>query len=356
MKMLKWIGRILYVVFIFIIISTVELGSGGVQGLQRGDYAVAHVVSAKDDDGNYDPHKALAHFTSAINIYYSNQVIGSFTTVGDATLDDQYEVGFELYPFVSLMKHSEIDIWFDGFFFVLTDYNEDAVNYRVEISAVNTSVEDGDRIILTNDDLTRAGMIYLMPDDFFQNSRPALVTYIENSSFYQKDPDKETATSFEYDIVSISMYVTLPTEVEGETKETYIYRITDQSEAFAGSPLVEDAAILDLKAEDYNLSKLIGVGTPTDEEVTQYNLVDTYHPADFSPYVYWYFIIYGGYFVLIIVIPYFWFFHRRVMAKIRAKKDLKNKEDIANQRVQEGKQITENEQIFSDIEPKGDDK
>lgn len=77
MKMLKWIGRILYVVFIFIIISTVELGSGGVQGLQRGDYAVAHVVSAKDDDGNYDPHKALAHFTSAINIYYSNQVIGS---------------------------------------------------------------------------------------------------------------------------------------------------------------------------------------------------------------------------------------------------------------------------------------
>src|SRR5690606_34212519 len=117
--------------------------------------------------------------------------------------------------------------------------------------------------------------------------------------------------------------------VEGETKETFIYRITDQSEAFAGAPLVEDPTALDIKAEDYNLSKLIGEGTPTAEEVTQYNLVNTYHPADFSPYIYWYFIIYGGYFVLIIVIPYFWFFHRRVMARIRSKKDLKNKELIA---------------------------
>src|SRR5690606_4794124 len=107
----------------------------------------------------------------------------------------------------------------------------EAVNYRIEVSAVNSSVEDAELITLTKDDLSRAGMIYLMPDDFFQNSRPALVTYIENSSFYQKDPDQETATSFEYDIVSISMYVTLPTDDEGATEETYIYRTTDHSQS-----------------------------------------------------------------------------------------------------------------------------
>ncbi len=353
--MLKWVGRILYVVFVFIIISTIELGSGGVQGLQRGDYAVDYVIPSKDDNGDYDPHKALARFTAAIDIYYSNQAIASFSSVGDATVDDQYEVGFELYPFVSLMKHSEINIWFDGFFFILTDYNEDAINYRIEVSAVNNSIEDAELITLTNDDLSRSGMIYLLPDDFFLNSRPALVTYIENSSFYGKDKDAKTATSFEYDIVSISMYATFLKNEEGETEEKFIYRITDHSESFAGTPIKEDTTQLDVKAEDYNLSKLIGAGAPSDEEVETYSLVTTYHPADFSKYVYWYWIIYGGYTVLILVIPYFWFFHRRVMAKFRSKKELKEKEDFANQKLQDGKPIPQNEQIFSDVEPKGDD-
>ncbi len=333
--MLKWIGRILYIIFVTLIVFTIEIGSGGIPGLQRGDYAAEHIIPAKDSNGNYDPLLALAHYTAAMGIYYSNNSIATFSSIGENNVEEKYQVSFEIYPLVTLISDEKKTIWNDGIIIVLKDFNDKAVSYRVEARATNTlnSSKVISSIIKDQDGNEYPNTIMVNPDDFFQNSRPALTTYIPNSYFYtnETEEDKKTLTKFEYDYVSISIYATFAKD-DGETEEVFVYRVTDGSQSFGGNPKFEDSAILDLNADDFNFSKFITGKTPTDAEAATYGLVMTYHPVDLSAYNYWYWIIYTGYFILIIVIPYFWFFHRKVMAKIRQKQILKEKEEFVNQR------------------------
>src|SRR5690606_18501899 len=99
----------------------------------------------------------------------------------------------------------------------------------------------------------------------------------------------------------------------------------------------EDTLVLD--HSDYSLSPILMADDEiTDDEKQTYSIIDSYINPDLSKYNWMYWVLYSAYFLFILVIPYFWFFHKKVLAKFSKDGDLKEKEAIAK-----GKQSASNQ-------------
>lgn len=348
--MLKWIGRILYVVFVLLVIGFVEFTAGGIVGMQRSEYARVNIIDRADNDEDYTVFDGLDYFNAAIGTYYSNVSIKNtndenhYDTTAES-IDNLYKIKLGIYPFISTLKDPNVDIWYDGFYIVVEDYHEDVLFYSFDIIATHVNDPENKKITLTKDPSgerdDRFLYIYPTTDGFIRNERVPLTTYLYNTMFYNADQN-ELGGIFEYNIISISVFA----HVETETDPVFIYRMTDGSENYVGSPLVLHET-LNLTASTFNISKQLENLAPTQNDIDTFNIVTTYHPADFSPYNHFYYIVYSIYFLLVIVVPYFWFFHKKVMTKINKNKPQKETEEIIINQPKE-------QQLFSDEEPKSD--
>lgn len=365
--MLKWVGRILYVFFVLLIIGFVEVMSGGVKGIQRGLYATENIVD-KFERGD-DPLSYLPYYSAALETYFSKTPIlnkdneSNYTNSNSSILDD-YKIDLSFYPFISTIKDDKHNIWFDGFYIVVNSASDKISYLRVEVlQAYNSLDEDqSNTLYLENESYLN---IFLESDGFFLNERVPGTTYLINSLFYNAEQtinaelekegkEVETYDTAEYNIKAIDIYVYPKLDEDEEIDEDKDYgilalRLTDGDIDLLGSPLVT-LNNLNLLADDMNISKHLKGKTPTEEEIDLYNLDTTYHPVNYSKYNYVYFIVYPIYFVLILVIPYFMFFHKKVMKAYRDKKGIKdpNMVQLENKKTEE--------QIFSDYEPPKDDK
>lgn len=343
---MKWIGRILYFVFVILIFGFIEFTLMGVEGIMRSEYASEHILDAARNDEDYNVFEGLDRFSAAIDTYYSRVQIknldnSNYYDTTTETIDAKYQVKIGMYPFVSLLKDPNVDIYYDGFIIVFENYDDSVAFYSLDITAYNVNDTTKKKIALTEGEYLN---VYPNVDGFIVNQRVPYTTYLHNTYFYTAE-QASLEGPFEYHVLSIDVYANFL--VDGETTKEFIYRMTDGTEDYTGSPMVTHEN-LNLAPESYNISKHLNGELPTVEN-NPYNLVLTYHPADFSPYTYFYFIVYGLYFVLIVVIPYFWFFHKKVMRLI--KKD----QPLPPTHTPSGKDMLKRQQIFSDIEPKGDE-
>jgi len=359
---MKWIGRILYFIFLVLIVMFIEGNLFGINGIQRSLYVGDKIANAMEDNEDFDVYDGIAHINTALGIYYSDSAIKnadggeSYDTTGEA-IDDLYKVKFSIYPMISAHKNRKAAFYEDGFYIVLDEYNEDVFYYTLSIVAYN--VNDPEKTLITRSNkLTdsegkvqdvRSFNIYLLPGDLFVNSKVPRTTYIANYNFYDATQDSLISDGelHEYDIVSIGLYAVTLDEEDKEVP-TLIYRVTDGEQNFTGAPLVEHTN-LNLTADTYNISKnLEDLTNLTASDIETYNIVTLYHPIDLSDYTNVYFIVFGIYIVFIVIIPYFWFFHGKIMAAVRARRP-KKAEAVIVERPKE-------EQLFSDVEPKSDDK
>ncbi len=341
---MKWFGRILYFVFVLLIFGFIEFTLMGVEGIMRSEYASQYILEAARNDESYDVFEGLDRFNAAIGTYYSKDSIKTSTdlTHYDTTSEDiaeKYQVKIGFYPFVSLLKDKNVNIYYDGFYIVFESFSDDITFYSLDITAYHVNDPEKKKITLTEGNFLN---IYPTTDGFVVNQRVPLTTYLYNPYFY-KEEQNTLGGLYEYHILSIDVYAH---EAEVE-QPTFIYRMTDGTETYTGSPLVTHNT-LNLTPDTYNISKTLNGVHPT-EDNNPFNLSLTYHPADFSPYTYFYFIVYSLYFVLIIVIPYFWFFHKKVMKSFK-----KNNPNNNTPSTPEDKKVTQ-PQIFSDTEPKSDE-
>ncbi|WP_025725535.1 hypothetical protein [Acholeplasma granularum] len=358
---MKWIGRIFYFIFVLLILGFVEVTLMGVTGMMRSEYASTHIIDAMKNNESYTTFEGLDRYNAALETYYSKDQIKTSTdqlyydTTNNTEIDAKYQVKLGIYPFISLIKDPNVDIYYDGFYIVLESYSEDALYYSIEVTAYNVNDPEKTKVVLNGKDTEGNEVnapylnIYTSPDGFISNQRVPLTTYLFNPHFYT-DAQKTLEGTNEYHILAVDLYA----HFDQETEPAFIYRITDGTETYQGSPMVLDET-LNITPESYNFSKLLDGMTPTQEN-NPYNLVLTYHPADFSQFTYFYFIVYGIYALLIVIIPYFWFFHKRVMKAIRNKKDGGNNDNTPQQPqiMPTHRPLKSNQQIFSDTEPKSD--
>ncbi len=331
--MLKWVGRILYLVFIFFLFMIVADGYPFVELA----YGLDYIEPAEDYQ------EAIARQVGLWGIYYSDEKIGnqSYSNVDEA-IDDAYKITFSLYPLI--VPHStfpESNIYNDGFIISFEHFSEDVNGYTLElvVHRPDTNVEKVVRIVL-GENITKYVVFA---------STALLANYRDNPD----DSGETTLGVGTFDVLAIYVYAHIP-NVEGKVP---LY-MTEQNGANRTMPsglISPKDTNLILNHSDYSFSSiLMADGEITADEIESYSIVDTYLNPDLSEYNHIYWIVSGVYLLLIIVIPYFWFFHKKVMAKFRSKNPQKpmtpslvNPADVAGN-------LAKEQQIFSDVEPKSD--
>lgn len=348
--MSKWIGRVLYILFVLSIVVFIELGFGGANGIRNGEYISKYALGAYNEDGSYNYQEAILRYNAALGIYYSDSSIKNkdgeelYSNASQVT-DTKYQLSFGVYPLISTQKDKNVNIWYDGFYIILDNYSTDINYYSFEITAVNL-LDPTKEIVLKQNLEENDGKefnIYTKVDQFALNLRIPMTTYIYNPQFFTDDQENLTGL-FEYDIKSINVFAY---EKDLTKDPVHIYEITDGTNdtVTAATPLATDDN-LNLTAETFNISKLlVDAKNPTEAEIQEYNILTNYHPVDFSEFNYVYLYIIPIYLLLLLVIPYFWFFHKKLMIKLgfNKKKSVKveTKDSVETQLFEDHTEIEE---------------
>lgn len=349
---MKWIGRILYILFVLIVIGFIELIGGGVQGIRVSEYIYNNVTKNAIDNENYDMFEGLGHLNAVSNTYYSKDQIKTldgqnFYDTTTESIDEKYQVKLGMYPHAVVHKNPQFDLYSDGFFVLLEDFSDDVAYYSLEVTAYYAQDPEKKQIVLKD-----KNYLNIYSDIRASNANRASfrVALIANNSFANhiletnKDYTFPEGYNFEYHIQAIDVFATIIDPEKPDTPErVHVYRITDGTTFASGTPMVTHTN-LNLAPENYNFSRGMNGVEPTADN-NPHNLVLDYHPADLSPYNFAYWIVYSIYFLLFVVVPYFWFVHKYVMKAIR-----KNKADDEPK----GKTRKPQPQLFSDVEPKSD--
>jgi len=347
---MKWIGRILYIAFVILILFYVEFQAGGANAFRQASYTHDTILNAVtyDEDGkeiDFDTYELLKRYNAAYDIHYAKAIENkngelSYDTT-TSNISDVYKIKFSIHPLVSMLPIRNTNMYHDGFYIVLEEGHEDVLYYEFEFVTFRLESNEPVKEILSSDFLK----IYQTVESY--RSTGFFPNLLLVSNYTLNTHNRGTNIEYyEYDIRAIDVYAYTKKQDSNELEKTFIYRTTDGSTSvnnLAGSPIVTDSN-LKLTSDTYNITKNIYETGLTDENILAYGIVTDYHPADLSPYNYYFFVIYGLYAVLILVIPYFWFFHRPLMAKI--KKNKRSKLEDPNHEPLP--------QIFSDDEPKSD--
>jgi len=349
---MKWIGRILYILFVLIIIGFVELIAGGVQGIRVSEYIYNNVTKHAVDNENYDMFEGLGHLNAVSNTYYSQDQINTlddqpyYDTTAES-VEAKYQVKIGMYPHTVVHKNPQFNLYSDGFFVLFEAYSDEVAYYSLEVTAYYAQDQEKKQIVLKGE-----SYLDIYTDIKASNASRASfrVALIANNSFANhilqnnEDIEFDDDYNFEYHIQAIDVYATfIDLDAPDNPERVHVYRITDGTTFASGTPKVTHTN-LNLSPDTYNFSKHMNGEIPTADN-NPYNLVLDYHPADLSPYNFAYWIVYGIYGLVFVVVPYFWFIHKHVMRAIRKK----NGQDDSNDK--DRKPLP---QLFSDVEPKSD--
>ena len=350
---MKWIGRILYILFVLIVIGFVELIAGGTEGIRVSEYVHNNVTQYAKDNPDYDIFDGLAHLNAVSKTYYSKDSIHTldgqthYDTTGES-IADEYKIKIGMYPHTVVHKNPQFNLYSDGVFILIEDYSDEVAYYKLEVTGYYANDPEKKQIVLKDQSFLN---IYTDVVDANMARGSFKVALIANNTFansiLQSDNDFKFPDdyNFEYHIQAIDVHAVFVDPDKPDTPETvHIYRMTDGTTFASGNPEVLHEN-LNLSPDTYNFSKHMNGQLPT-EDNNPYNLVLDYHPVDLSPYNFAYWIVYGIYFLLFIVVPYFWFIHKPLMRTIRKKKD---DDDLNNP---DRKPLP---QIFSDVEPKSEE-
>lgn len=340
---MKLIGRIFYIILVFLIIATVQM-TGGIRGLQMSSFIQNNLHSNPDD-----PLYTLEMISGVLNIYFdANQDNWDVITIDSN--DGRFDFDLTLVPFGSPMniRHTKIvdgqeqhlDAIFDGFIVWLSrnDSRENFTDLTLTFSAINLDSPNNDPIVRTLTIYTQASSAGF----------PIGYTWLSYSEhFLAEDIRQRYGSTNEplarLDFTTLGRYNinSLLVGTSALPNNQYIF--------FGYEPGARVNAALDtiipaqVQApnfiDEYNMLfsyRLFGSSTDNPSRETLLELAADgtiiFMVPNLSPYIFWYFIIWGIYIILIVVIPYFWMFRKPIKQSIQARKEKKKREEIAVQK------------------------
>ena len=316
--MLKWVGRIFYVLFLFFLLSFLGNGSGLVQQ----SFYEKEVLGKTSE-----PLVAVQNFASMGGGYLQNNpVTGRLTGENSlsyevSTLEDKtFNVDLLIYPLaVGLPDNNDSGIFLTIDF---KDQNIKLEDYGINfISVVFYSEYEGTSIVM---DENTSGNPYFS----IHPSRP--IISISNSQIINQEYNKEKP----FDVVGIQLFAYY-TDTDNKLSRYSLLDLGNVTKDSNNEKVVKDTNFL-IESTSLDITNVLG---KTDEELVQLGI---FHAnADFKPYHYWYWYTGGIYFLFIVVIPFLLFFRKPMMANLEKKKLEKASKKETEQRIENLKKEAE---------------
>lgn len=300
--MLKWIGRFLFIMFVFI--ATVPV-------LRYAEYSRLekfYVETIKGEEDNPDVY-LLGISTMFGMDYYQSTPIFSFEGIND------YDFTLDIHVFGVTENKDKLN----GFML----YLHDVAITDVENPIFKLSVQLDLDTIAEEDGYSNLEEIYINPSNTF--AIPML--FLVDSEGNLKVKDEEIYASIEMIEIEFS---------DGTKDEDGDFIFNDSSLVLISSlPLAQLDQLsfnkfgdLDFTPADYQLREQFADNTPTDAEVIAFDLITDKNDVTSYNWIIWRTIII--YALIVIVIAYFLFFHKKVMDGRRAKSITTSSHEVKN--------------------------
>jgi len=329
---LKWIGRILYFILVlFGAIFIVQLGIGA----KNNSYYVNDVQPEWDN---------TQQFLTGISTIYAFDYFqeDAFYTYSK----NEEDISFDLNIYAIGGTYGEE--FYDGFIILINHVEIYENDTLIENPLVKITIDLTENTYLTNDDLTsQFETIYDPENDSIYatqayNNIPAVRLFYAPGHLINTNDTDDVAD----DIISTVNRITIDysnRETDEDGNYIFNYDHTDKYLFIASTTDTVDESIyketFTIEDSHYKLSEQFSDDTYTDDDIDTLNLVTDH--GDLSPYNWQLVNPILIYLLFAITFTYLIFFHKHVMAKIRAKKQTTSN--------LEEKAIVE--PIFKDIEP-----
>lgn len=323
---LKWIGRIFYVILVlFAALYVVQVGF-----VSRNN---AFFVSEVQD--NWDDTETFLEGVATLQLldYFQETPIYSYS-------GDENDNSFDLNIYAVGTTYNEE--FYDGFLILVNNVEIYENGNLVEnpIIKITANVSE-DTILIEEEYQAQGSVVYDPTNESFYGNAPILMLFdVDGNLINENGTDDEND-----DVFSTLERITVDySNRDLDDDGAYLFNadLNDevlfiaQRDAVTDNALFEDTLVFE--ASDYQLSKQFSDGTLSDDDVTALGLnTNTGNLSDYNWEIY---KSAGIYVLIVILLTYFIFFHKKVMEKMRAKKS--SQSDTVELKV---------EPIFKDSEP-----
>ncbi|MFP4177759.1 MAG: hypothetical protein ACLFTZ_03245 [Acholeplasmataceae bacterium] len=303
--MFKWIGRILYIVVVFIL--TIQIYSFA-YFTKLQNYYDDTIADRVDDDIAY-----MEGLNTLMGIDYFRMSPTLYEYSGEASDDDSsYRVDLSVYA-VGATSEEEA---FDGYAILANNVAIVEHGETVEDPIIRITVELDRPTLMVDEELSDRGSVFYNPSEpFAYYNIPVL--FLFDTDNYLRDPDTEEIAVLERIEVNYS---------SGETDDDGNFIFSDEPLFIASTSAIDEAALGDLKDPNltidpdiYRIRDDFEDQMPSDADVEELNLNTSRN--DLSAYngVVW--LTMGIYTLIIAILTYLVFFHRRIREYIRTKNE-----------------------------------
>ena len=302
--MWKWIGRILYILFVIFLSTWV--------------YSVSYFskLQAYYDDYIRDHINDNETFLKGVNTLLQTDYIQTSPLLYSF---NQNEGDFQLNVSVYAISATENDVRFDGFMIFVNQVSVMHNNEALENPVIKITVTLDQETLLVDGQPSNEGTIQFVPSNPFSFSNLPTIFLFDNARFLE---DSETGVISQ--LMSIAVYYS-DGSIDSENRFVYeprpIFLATTQpsDEIVLGNNKVSD---LSIDQSLYQLRFMFADEFPSDEEILLYNLnVDRDSLSAYNFLVWRTMIIYVTFLLLV---TYFLFVHKTVMTLIRQKRAQSN--------------------------------
>jgi len=295
--MLKWVGRILYIIMISLL--SLQIYSYAYYSKLQ-EYYMDHV---EENLNNNEAYLNGINTLMGIDYYRESPILYSFSsTAGD------YQFSVNVYAVGVNAK----DLYYDGLMIFVNNVSITKDSAVIEDPILKISVELDQATLLVGEELSDTGSIYFDPSQpFAYYNVPVL--FLFDADDYLKVPDEDAFAVINRILVEYS---------DGEKDEDNALIFDDSALFIASREVISDAAYhkdttLTINVDDYRLRDDFADQIPTDAEIIAFGLNADHGDLDAYNWTVWKIMLI--YITLVIVVTYLLFFHKMVREHFKTK-------------------------------------
>ncbi|MBN2299734.1 MAG: hypothetical protein JXC31_00940 [Acholeplasmataceae bacterium] len=330
--MLKWFGRILYIVVISIL--SLQIYSYAYYSKLQ-DYYAENVIEHIDDDAVY-----LNGINTLMGIDYYRSSPVLYEYIKD---DGDYQLSVKAYA----VGITSDDVTYDGFFILVNNVQITKDDVQVVDPIIKITVELDEDTLLVDNELTNTGSIYFDPQQPFAYYNVPVLFLFDAKDYLQMREDDEDLTPIPNTFSNLTRIEVSYSDRTIDEDDQFIY---EEVPLFLATTIdTQESAInkdlsLSIDVDDYRLRSKFADQVPTESEISSFNLIT--ERGDMSPYnwVIWRTMLI--YLLVVALVTYLLFFHKRVRDYYKTKNYGRRKD---------GTLIDNTNSIFKDVNDKDKD-
>ncbi len=321
--MLKWVGRILYVIVISLL-SLQVYSFAFYSKLQ--EYYTDHVAENINDDAVF-----LEGINTLMGIEYYRESPVLYEYINDDDTDDN-QLTVRVYA-VGIMSDN---IYYDGYVILVNDIHITENGVALENPMIKINIELDASTLMVDEETTNRGSVYFDPEQPFAYYNVPIL-FLFDAEDYLKIPDEDVFANLSR--IEIE-YSNRELDEDGKIiyNESLLFLAT--TDATSESALNKDATLA-IDPNEYRLRALFADEMPSDAEIASFNLVTD--RGDLSPYSWTVWRTMIIYVLAVAIVTYFLFFHKKVREYYKTKNYGVRKEES---------NAVDAEPIFKDIDYK----